>query len=91
MLAYQGRFDEALQHAKRLMDQGAIGRPFKIASALEDSGPVPPGYVSTSLFLGMSVHSLDDILWLTGKMPTGVVSIGLTSLWIQVDVRPGRL
>lgn len=76
MLAYQGRFDEPLQHAKRLLDQGAVGRPFKIVAALEDSGPVPPGYISTSLFLGMSVHCLDDVLWLTGKLPTGVASLG---------------
>jgi predicted dehydrogenase len=76
MLAFQGRFDEPLQHAKRLLDQGAIGRPFKVVAALEDSGPVPAGYISTSLFLGMAVHNLDDVLWFTGKMPTGVVSLG---------------
>ncbi|MFZ0037919.1 MAG: Gfo/Idh/MocA family oxidoreductase [Candidatus Acidiferrales bacterium] len=76
MLAFQGRFDEPLQHVKRLMDQGAIGRPFKIVAALEDSGPVPAGYISTSLFLGMAVHNLDDVLWLCGKMPTGIVSLG---------------
>lgn len=58
------------------MDQGAIGRPFKVVTALEDSGPVPAGYVSTSLFLGMAVHSLDDVLWFCGKMPTGVLSVG---------------
>ncbi len=76
MLAFQGRFDEPLQHAKRLLDQGAIGRPFKIVADLEDSGPVPAGYISTSLFIGMAVHNLDDVLWFTGKMPTGVVSLG---------------
>jgi predicted dehydrogenase len=76
MLAFQGRFDEPLQHAKQLLDQGAIGRPFKVVAALEDSGPVPAGYISTSLFLGMAVHNLDDVLWFTGKMPTGVVSLG---------------
>jgi predicted dehydrogenase len=76
MLAFQGRFDEALQHAKRLLDQGAIGRPFKIVAALEDSGPVPAGYISTSLFIGMAMHNLDDVLWFTGQMPTGVVSLG---------------
>jgi predicted dehydrogenase len=76
MLAFQGRFDEPLQHAKQLIDQGAIGRPFKIVATLEDSGPVPPGYISTSLFIGMAVHNLDDVLWFTGKMPTGVVSLG---------------
>jgi len=76
MLAFQGRFDEPLQHAKRLLDQGTIGRPFKIVAALEDSGPVPPGYISTNLFIGMAIHNLDDVLWLTGEIPTGVVSLG---------------
>ncbi|MGA8231531.1 MAG: Gfo/Idh/MocA family oxidoreductase, partial [Candidatus Acidiferrales bacterium] len=76
MLAFQGRYDEPLQHAKRLMDQGAIGRPFKIVAALEDSSPVPPGYVSTSLFFGMAIHNLDDVLWFCGKMPSGIVSLG---------------
>lgn len=76
MLAFQGRFDEPLQRAKLLLDRGAIGRPFKIVAALEDSGPVPAGYVSTNLFLDMAVHNLDDVLWFTGKMPTRVVSLG---------------
>jgi myo-inositol 2-dehydrogenase/D-chiro-inositol 1-dehydrogenase len=76
MLAFQGRFDEPLQDAKRLLDQGTIGRPFKIVAALEDSGPVPAGYISTNLFIGMAVHNLDDVLWFTGKMPTAVLSLG---------------
>ena len=76
MLAFQGRFDEPLQEAKKLLDEGAIGRPFKIVAALEDSGPVPPGYISTSLFLGMAIHNLDDVLWFAGEMPIGIVSLG---------------
>src|SRR2546428_9539206 len=43
MLAFQGRFDEPLQHVKRLMEQGAVGRPFKIVAALDDSRNLPPG------------------------------------------------
>jgi myo-inositol 2-dehydrogenase / D-chiro-inositol 1-dehydrogenase len=76
MLAFQGRFDEPLQEAKRLLDEGIIGRPFKIVAALEDSVPVPAGYVSTNLFIGMAVHNVDDVLWFAGKMPTGVISVG---------------
>ena len=39
MLAFQRRFDEPLQYAKKLMESGAIGKAFKIYSALEDSNP----------------------------------------------------
>src|SRR4051812_2117697 len=46
MLAFQRRFDEPLQYAKELMESGAIGRVFKIFSALEDSNPAPNGYKS---------------------------------------------
>src|SRR5260370_10763358 len=46
MLAFQRRFDAPLQYAKELADSGAIGRVFKIYSALEDSNPAPNGYNS---------------------------------------------
>jgi myo-inositol 2-dehydrogenase/D-chiro-inositol 1-dehydrogenase len=42
---------------------------FKIVSALEDSGPAPKGYKSGGLLKDMSVHNVDEILWLTGRMP----------------------
>jgi myo-inositol 2-dehydrogenase/D-chiro-inositol 1-dehydrogenase len=76
MLAFQRRFDAPLQYAKQLMDSGAIGRVFKIYSALEDSNPAPNGYVSGGILPDMSVHNVDEILWLTGKMPRAAVSIG---------------
>ena len=41
MLAFQRRYDAALSYGRDLMRQGAIGRVFKIYSALEDSGPPP--------------------------------------------------
>ncbi len=44
MLAFQRRFDEPLRYAKQLAESGAIGRVFKVYSALEDSNPAPNGY-----------------------------------------------
>ena len=44
MLAFQRRFDGALQYARALMQAGAVGRVFKIYSSLEDSNPAPDGY-----------------------------------------------
>src|SRR5579875_2362500 len=76
MLAFQRRFDEPLLYAKQLMEDGAIGRVFKIYSALEDSNPAPNGYKSGGILPDMSVHNVDEILWLTGRMPTKALAIG---------------
>jgi myo-inositol 2-dehydrogenase/D-chiro-inositol 1-dehydrogenase len=76
MLAFQRRFDEPLRYAKTLMDSGAIGRVFKIYSALEDSNPAPDGYKSGGILPDMSVHNVDEILWLSGRTPTKALAIG---------------
>jgi len=77
MLAFQRRFDEPLQHAKKLMKDGAIGRVFKIYSALEDSNPAPDGYTSGGILPDMSVHNVDEIIWLCdGRMPKRAAAIG---------------
>jgi myo-inositol 2-dehydrogenase/D-chiro-inositol 1-dehydrogenase len=76
MLAFQRRFDQPLQYAKKLMESGTIGRVFKIYSALEDSNPAPNGYKSGGILPDMSVHNVDEILWLTGRTPTKALAIG---------------
>lgn len=76
MLAFQRRFDQPLVYAKGLMESGAIGRVFKIYSALEDSNPAPNGYKSGGILPDMSVHNVDEILWLTGRMPSKALAIG---------------
>ena len=76
MLAFQRRYDEPLVYAKQLMERGAIGRVFKIYSALEDSNPAPNGYQSGGILPDMSVHNVDEILWLTGRMPSRALAIG---------------
>jgi myo-inositol 2-dehydrogenase/D-chiro-inositol 1-dehydrogenase len=76
MLAFQRRFDRPLQYAKELMDGGVIGRVFKIYSALEDSNPAPDGYQSGGILPDMSVHNVDEILWLTGRMPRSALVVG---------------
>jgi myo-inositol 2-dehydrogenase / D-chiro-inositol 1-dehydrogenase len=76
MLAFQRRFDLPLQYAKELMGSGAIGRVFKIYSALEDSNPAPDGYNSGGILPDMSVHNVDEILWLTGRTPRAALVIG---------------
>jgi myo-inositol 2-dehydrogenase/D-chiro-inositol 1-dehydrogenase len=76
MLAFQRRFDPPLEYARELMDSGAIGRVFKIYSALEDSNPAPDGYQSGGILPDMSVHNVDEILWFTRRMPEAALAIG---------------
>jgi myo-inositol 2-dehydrogenase/D-chiro-inositol 1-dehydrogenase len=76
MLAFQRRFDAPLQHARRLMAEGAVGRVFKIYSALEDSGPAPNGYDSPGILSDMSIHNVDEVLWMTGRSPRSALVIG---------------
>jgi predicted dehydrogenase len=76
MLAFQRRYDEPLVYAKQLMESGTIGRVFKIYSALEDSNPAPNGYQSGGILPDMSVHSVDEVLWLTGRTPSHALAIG---------------
>jgi myo-inositol 2-dehydrogenase/D-chiro-inositol 1-dehydrogenase len=76
MLAFQRRFDGPLRYAKQLADSGMIGRIFKIYSALEDSNPAPDGYKSGGILPDMSVHNVDEILWLEGRAPTQALAIG---------------
>lgn len=76
MLAFQRRFDGPLCAARRLIEQGAIGRVFKIVSTMEDSNPAPNGYVSQGILADMSVHNVDEVLWLCGRMPRAAAAIG---------------
>jgi myo-inositol 2-dehydrogenase/D-chiro-inositol 1-dehydrogenase len=76
MLAFQRRFDEPLLYAKNLMESGAIGKVFKIFSALEDSNPAPNGYKSGGILPDMAIHNVDEVLWLSGRIPETALAIG---------------
>ncbi len=76
MLGFQRRFDAPIRYAKQLIDQGAIGRIFKIYSALEDSGPAPDGFASPGILPDMAVHNVDEVVWLCGRKPKLAMSIG---------------
>ncbi|MCC7348125.1 MAG: Gfo/Idh/MocA family oxidoreductase [Variibacter sp.] len=76
MVAFQRRFDAALAHARDLACAGAVGRVFKVYSALEDSAPAPDGYQSDGILPDMSIHNVDEILWLTGRRPSAALAVG---------------
>ena len=76
MLAFQRRFDAPLARAWELLREGAIGRPFKFVSVLEDSRPMPAGYESPGLLQDMSIHNVDELLWLAGEVPVEVRAVG---------------
>lgn len=76
MQAFMRRFDPALICAREWLSNGRIGEPFKIVSVLEDPGPPPAGYSSPGILPDMSVHNVDEVLWLTGTRPTAVLSMG---------------
>lgn len=76
MLGFQKRFDAPLLYAKQLIDEGAIGRVFKIYTALEDSSPAPDGFNSPGILPDMAVHNVDEIVWLSGRKPESALAIG---------------
>lgn len=76
MLAFQRRFDAALLRCREIVRSGAIGRPFKVVSILEDSGPAPPGFDSPGLLQDMAVHNVDEVIWLMDAVPRAAAGVG---------------
>jgi myo-inositol 2-dehydrogenase/D-chiro-inositol 1-dehydrogenase len=71
-IGLQRRFDEALGHAKKLLDEGLIGEIREIRSILRDQYPPPPTYTSRGLIIDMGIHVADEAIWLLGECPTEV-------------------
>jgi len=71
-IGLQRRFDEALLHAKGMMDSGMIGDIREIRSILRDQWPPPPTYTSRGLIIDMGIHVADEALWLLGEYPDEV-------------------
>ncbi len=69
MLGFQRRFDEPLRLVKNMLDDGTIGRLFRIYCALEDSAPAQNGFNSPGILPDMAIHNVDEVLWLTGELP----------------------
>ena len=76
MLAFQRRFDPALLRCKEIVGSGALGRPFRAVSILEDSGPPPPGFDTPGLLQDMAIHNVDEVIWLLDGVPYAATSMG---------------
>lgn len=76
MLGFQRRFDAPTLYAKQLIEDGAIGRVFKIYSSLEDSGPAPDGFQSPGILSDMAIHNVDEVVWFSGRRPERALSVG---------------
>ena len=71
-IGLQRRFDDALCHAKKIIDEGLLGEIKEIRSALRDRNPPPPTYSSRGLIIDMGIHVADEVIWLTGEFPKTV-------------------
>jgi myo-inositol 2-dehydrogenase/D-chiro-inositol 1-dehydrogenase len=68
-MGLQRRFDQALCHAKGLLDEGLIGPIREIRSVLRDQYPPPPTYTSRGLIIDMGIHVADEAIWLLDEYP----------------------
>ncbi len=71
-IGLQRRFDEALSHAKQLLDAGLVGDIREIRCILRDQYPPPPTYTSRGLIIDMGIHVADEAIWLLGECPNEV-------------------
>jgi predicted dehydrogenase len=64
-VAHVERYNPALISLKRLLEQGAVGRPVAIAS--ERAGPLPVRAREIGVISDLATHDLDLIPWLVGE------------------------
>lgn len=81
MVGFVRRFDPSYRYAKRLIDEGAIGKPFLVRSQtvdLDEYAPFQVKFVPTSggIFLDMNVHDIDLARWYLGDEVKSVYAIG---------------
>ncbi len=81
LVGFVRRFDPSYAYAKRLVDSGAIGRPFLVRSQtvdLDEYAPFQVRFVPTSggIFLDMNIHDIDLARWFLGDEVSSVYAIG---------------
>jgi predicted dehydrogenase len=71
-IGLQRRYDEALTYAKRLLDDGHVGKLREIRCILRDQFPPPATYTSRGLIIDMGIHVADEAIWLCGEFPSEI-------------------
>lgn len=77
-IGFMRRFDEGYINAKRLLQEGAIGKLHRMHVVTGDFPPPPASYLKGSgyLFKDCTIHDADAIRWVTGKEVDEVFVIG---------------
>ncbi|MCP4180588.1 MAG: inositol 2-dehydrogenase [bacterium] len=81
MLGFMRRYDASYAHAKELIDNGKIGKPFMVRSYGLDPDSsarsvIPFLKTSGGLFLDMAAHDIDIARWFLGKEAKSVYAAG---------------
>ncbi|MCI0521503.1 MAG: Gfo/Idh/MocA family oxidoreductase [Chloroflexi bacterium] len=81
MLGFMRRYDESYAYAKKLVDEGKIGKPFLVRAYGLDPEALIEGALrfaptSGGIFLDMAVHDIDLANWFLGGQPESVYAIG---------------
>ncbi|ALR78122.1 Gfo/Idh/MocA family oxidoreductase [[Enterobacter] lignolyticus] len=87
MIGFMRRYDPAYVEAKRLLNQGELGRLFRLHCASLDAIDTNGFFVdfaptSGGLFLDCSIHDIDVALWMTnGAKPVSVSATGIRAMY----------
>ncbi len=71
-IGLQRRYDPALLHTKKLIQDGLIGDVREIRCILRDQYPPPPTYSSRGLIIDMGIHVADEAIFLLNEFPNEV-------------------
>ncbi len=87
MIGFMRRYDPAYVEAKRLLNNGDLGRLFRLHCASLDAIDTNGFFVdfaptSGGLFLDCSIHDIDVALWMTdGAKPVSVSATGIRAMY----------
>lgn len=88
-VGFNRRFDASYRRARRAVDQGEIGTPWRLHLVSRDPAPPPLAYlhVSGGLFLDMAIHDFDMARFLIGSEVEEVFA----TAGVLVDAAIGKL
>ena len=81
MLGFMRRYDPSYAYAKRMVEQGKIGRPILFRGYSQDPESAIAGAIayaghSGGQFIDMAVHDIDLARWFMGSDPKSIFAIG---------------